>query len=213
MRPEAGHEIQEIRCFIAVPLDARARAAARQATRELRAAPHGERVRWVREETLHVTLRFLGNLAPSRIPELVRRVRQETRALAPFSLRPGRVLPFPDARRPRVVALELEPEAPLALLAAAVERGVVAAGFPAESRRFRAHCTLGRVEPRGRYPAVTVPVTAQGFTLRVSEAVLFRSDLERAGARHTPLERLALSAAGANDHPHQHESSTGDEDT
>lgn len=210
MRPEAGHEI---RCFIAVPLDARARAAAQQAARELRAAPYGERVRWAREETLHVTLRFLGNLAPARISLLVRCVRHETRALAPFSLRPGRVLPFPDARRPRVVALELAPEAPLAELAAAVERGVVAAGFPAESRGFRAHCTLGRVEPRGRYPAVTAPVTPPDFTLRVTEALLFRSDLERAGARHTPLERLALSAAGANDHPHQDEQSTGDEHT
>jgi 2'-5' RNA ligase len=208
-RPEAEHEI---RSFIAVPFDARARAAVQPALRELRAAPDGERVRWVREESLHVTLRFLGNLAPSRLPELVRQVRRETRALPPFSLHPGRVLPFPDARRPRVVALELVPEAPLAELAAAVERGVVAAGFPAETRRFRAHCTLGRVPPRGRYPAVTAPVTTPDFTLRVTEAVLFRSDLERAGARHTPLERLPLAAPREEVHPHQDQQSTGDED-
>jgi 2'-5' RNA ligase len=208
-RPEAAHEI---RSFIAVPLDVRARAALRPALRELRAAPHGERVRWVREEALHVTLRFLGNLAPARIPELVRRVRREVRELPVFALHPGRIFPFPDARRPRVVALGLEPEAPLEALAAAVERGVVAAGFPAETRRFRAHCTLGRVEPRGRFPAVTAPVTSQGFTLSVTEAVLFRSDLERTGARHTPLERLPLAASRKDDHPHQDEQSTGDED-
>lgn len=208
-RPDVGHEI---RAFIAVPLDARARAAALQATRALRAAPHGDRVRWVREENLHVTLRFLGNLAPARIPELVRRVRAETQELQPFSLRPGPVVPFPDARRPRVVALVLEPQAPLVALAAAVEQGVVAAGFAPESRRYRAHCTLGRVEPRGRYPDVTAPVTVPDFTLDVTEAVLFRSDLERAGARHTPLERLPLAAPRAHDHPHQDATSTGDED-
>ena len=207
-RPEAGHEI---RTFIAVPFDARARAAALHAIRELRAAPHGDAVRWAREEALHVTLRFLGNLAPTRIAELVRRVRAETRRVAPFQLHPGHVLPFPDARRPRVVALTLEPEEPLASLAAAVERGVVAAGFAPESRRFRAHCTLGRTQPRGRYPDVTAPVTVPDFTLDVTEAVLFRSDLERSGARHTPLERLPLAAPHAGDHPQQDEKSTGDE--
>jgi 2'-5' RNA ligase len=110
-----------------------------------------------------------------------------------------------------VVALTLEPEAPLAELAAAVERGVAAAGFAPESRSFRAHCTLGRTQPRGRYPDVTAPVTVPDFTLDVTEAVLFRSDLERGGARHTPLERLPL-ASTRDDHPQQDEQSKGDED-
>ena len=192
-RPDAAHEI---RAFVAVPLDARARAAAYHAVHALRGAPRGDSVRWAREETLHVTLRFLGNLAPARIPELVRRIRAETARVEPFRLRPGHVAPFPDARRPRVVALVLEPEAPLAALAAAVERGAVAAGFAPESRRFRAHCTLGRARLRGGIPDVTVPVTLPDFTLDVTEAVLFRSDLEPSGARHTPLERLPL-ASGA----------------
>ena len=96
--PDAAHEI---RAFVAVPLDARARAAAYEAVHVLRAAPRGDSVRWAREETLHVTLRFLGHLAPARIPELVRRIRAETARVEPFRLRPGRVAPFPDARRPR----------------------------------------------------------------------------------------------------------------
>ena len=207
--PDRAHEI---RTFIAVPLDAAARAAAQHAVRALRELPHGDAVRWVREESLHVTLRFLGNLAPARLPELVRKVRAETAQIAPFRVRPGAVAPFPDARRPRVVALGLEPEAPLASLAAAVERGVQASGFAPETRRFRAHCTLGRVPLRGRFPAVTVPVTVPGFTLDVTEAVLFRSDLERAGARHTPLERLPLASSRAVDHPHQEATSTRGED-
>lgn len=166
----------------------------------------------MREETLHVTLRFLGNLAPARIPELVRRVRAETAQVAPFRLRPGAVAPFPDARRARVVSLALEPEASLAKLAAAVERGVQASGFAPETRRFRAHCTLGRVALRGRFPAVTAPVTLPDFTLDVTEAVLFRSDLEPAGARHTPLERLPLASPRAVDHPHPEDTSTRGED-
>jgi 2'-5' RNA ligase len=121
-------------------------------------------------------------------------------------------VPFPNARRPRVIALVLEPAAPLAALAAAVERGAQAAGFAPESRRFRAHCTLGRVPPRGRFPDVTVPVTVPDFTLDVREAVLYRSDLEPAGARHTALERLPLAAPRHDDHPHREATSTRGED-
>jgi len=209
MRPDPDHEI---RAFIAVPLDAPARAAAARAVHALRQVRAGDDVRWVREEALHVTLRFLGNVSPARIPDLVRHVRAETARVAPLHLKPGPVVSFPDARHPRVVALVLEPEGALASLAAAVERGVVAAGFAPESRRFRAHCTLGRVKPRGRAPDVTAPVTVPDFTLDVTQAVLFRSDLNRDGARYTPLEALPLAAPGANDHPQMDVTSMGDED-
>lgn len=208
-RPGTGHEI---RAFIAVPFDAEARAAAGVAVARLREAGVGPEVRWVHPEGLHVTLRFLGNVAPASLPELVLRVRAETARLAPFRLRPGGVAPFPSARRPRVVTLALEPESALARLAAAVERGVVAAGHAPESRPFRAHCTLGRVRGSGRPPAtlVTVPVTVPEFTLHVTEAVLFRSQLERSGARYTPLESLPLAGPGEDDdHPYQDEKSTG----
>lgn len=206
-RPEAGHEI---RAFIAVPFDADARAAAAAAVARLREAGVGREVRWVRAEELHVTLRFLGNVALASLPELVLRVRAETNRLTPFRLRPGAVVPFPSARRPRVVALGLEPEPDLARLAAAVERGVVAAGHAPESRPFRAHCTLGRIRGPGRpSPRVTAPVTVPAFTLLVNEAVLYRSEPERRDARYTPLERLPLRGPSANDHPYQDEKSTG----
>ncbi len=207
-RPDTGHEI---RAFIAVALDAKARAAAGAAVAQLREAGVGPGVRWVRAEALHVTLRFLGNVAQASLPELVLRVRVETARLAPFRLRPGSVAPFPSSRHARVVALVLEPEPALARLAAAVERGVVAAGHAPESRPFRAHCTLGRVRAPGRSPAidVTVPVTVPDFTLHVTEAVLFRSEPLRSGARYTPLESLPLAGPGANDHPYQDVKSTG----
>jgi 2'-5' RNA ligase len=208
MHRARGHEI---RAFVAVPLDAPARAAAGVAVARLEQAGLGRDVRWVRPEDLHVTLRFLGHVETSSLPELVQRLRAETARVAPFRLHPGAVAPFPSARRARVVALALEPEAPLADLAAAVERGAVAAGHAPESRPFRSHCTLGRVRGPGRLPGidVTVPVTVPGFTLHVTHAVLFRSDLDRSGARYTPLESLPLAAPGGNDHPYQDEPSIG----
>jgi 2'-5' RNA ligase len=88
------------------------------------------------------------------------------------------------------VVLDLEPERPLARLAAAVEAGVGGAGLPAEERAFRAHLTLGRV--RGRELGALPSLPASGVDFPVAEVVLYQSQLHREGARYTPLERIPL---------------------
>ncbi|MDH3519181.1 MAG: RNA 2',3'-cyclic phosphodiesterase [Myxococcales bacterium] len=191
-----------IRAFFALALDAAPRRAAAACTRALSARPGGDGVRWVREENLHVTLRFLGNVDPARVPDLMCCVRAETRRVGPFCLRLGSTGWFPSERHPRVVALGLEPPVPVESLADAVERGVVAAGFPPEARPFHAHLTLGRVAKRSaRRLDVTGSDTGETEAWSVTEAVLFRSELQRSGARYTPLECAPLGAAGGSDHP------------
>jgi len=200
-----------IRAFFALELGDEARRRAVAAVRALREAPGGGDVRWVRGETLHVTLRFLGSTDPGLVPGLVRAVEAEARAVAPFRLALGALDVFP-ARRPRVVALALEPAEPVTALAAAVERGVVAAGAAPEERAFRPHVTLGRAQRDRRVPrdaeldaeslrGVTASVTALGEAWDVVEIVLFRSDLSREGPRYTPLERVPLGAPGGPLHP------------
>ncbi len=161
----------------------------------LREQPAGRDVRWVREESLHVTLRFLGAVDPTRVADLEREVGLATRGIKPFTASIGGVELFPSPRRPRVVALALEPHAELAELAAGVERGAVAAGFEPEPRPFRPHLTLGRARDHRRLhfaEDVTASVTARAESWDVMETVLFRSDLAPSGARYTPLARVPL---------------------
>ena len=188
---------ETIRAFIAIELDDGVRSALARLTRALRERPGGDRVRWVRPENLHVTLRFLADIASERVPSIAGRVRQAAAGQPGFRMHLGGVAAFPSARRPRVVAVEVGPREPLEQLAEAVERAVVNEGLEPEPRRFQPHLTLGRVGARAR-PPVTAPVTAEGESLDVSEIVLFRSELRRDGAIHTPLERIAL---GGSDHP------------
>jgi 2'-5' RNA ligase len=187
-----------IRTFLAVELSEPARAAAAALARDLERRSEG--VRWARPETYHVTLHFLGDLAPEAIPALARSVGGAVAAVAPFRLRLGTPHLFPDARRPRVVALGLEPEDALGALAEAAARGVAAAGLPVEERPFRAHLTLGRIRERGArvgLPGSAPPASAWD----VREVILFRSELRPEGARHTPLERFALGAGISPDTP------------
>ena len=154
-------------------------------------------MRWVPPENLHVTLRFLGDIAPAQVASLVAHVRVQTEALAPFALRLAALGSFPSARRPRVVLLELSPLAPLAELARAVERGVVSAGCAPEPRAFRGHLTLGRVRERGTPPSLAV-LAVPPAVFDVTESVLFASEPHPSGSRYTPLERVPLGGAGGS---------------
>lgn len=186
-----------IRAFFAIDLDDGARQAAWDLLRALREAPGGDDVRWVRREALHVTLRFLGNIAPEQVAPLAAAVGDEVAGTPPFAMTLGDARLFPTPRRPRVVVLEVGPEPELQELAAAVERGTSACGFAPEERSFRAHLTLGRIK-RGRGPAPGDLSAPAGTASPVEEVVLFRSELQRSGAQYTPLEHVAL---GGNVHP------------
>jgi 2'-5' RNA ligase len=184
-----------IRAFLAVEIGPDARRAAAVAARRLAREVRGREVRWARPETYHLTLRFLGEIAEEQAVPLAARVAETVADLAPFELTLGALTAFPSPRRPRVVAVTVEPEAPLLALARRVEAAVIHAGLPGEERGFRPHLTLGRVRDRAHPDlGAAEPIASKPF--RVAEVVLFASDLRPDGAVHTPLERIALGVTG-----------------
>ncbi len=203
VEPRAG---ETLRAFFALELCETARRAAAGIIQELRERPCGDLVRWVRAETLHVTLRFLGRTPREMVPALLQQVALQLAAVPAFTIDLSEVKAFPSLRHPRVVALGLEPEAPVVHLARAVDAGVVAAGFEPEPRPFRGHVTLGRTQStRGsRNPKARIP-SLEGLTARpptpfpVSEIVLFKSTSGSNGSIYTALERIALGCGAAAD--------------
>jgi len=191
---EASREVRDgLRAFFALELADAARASCLACLEPLRALPGGDGVRWVKGENLHVTLRFLGTIAETRVAALAASVGDQLTGIEPFALRLGAVRAFPNARRPRVVVREVDPPEPLTRLAAAVERGVVDAGFEAELRRFRPHLTLGRIRAKAGFPDVTAVDTPASDAFDVTEIVLFRSELHPSGSRYAALARLPLA--------------------
>jgi len=209
----------QIRAFLAIALPDAVRGALSRLVALLRVRPGADRVRWAPAENLHVTLRFLGNVDAAVVPTLLETLARETARVAPLDLQLGAPKLFPSSRRPRVVALAVGPEAPLQALALAALRGVVAAGLPGETRPFRPHLTLGRIRDRrggrlDRTPDVTVSDTPVPDPVRVDEIVLYRSELQRSGARHTSLGRVPLgdAAGGSSNHPEERDPRIGSRD-
>src|SRR5512139_1568460 len=135
-------EDAKIRSFIAVDLDASVQAALRRLLAqcaELRCE-----VRWVRAAGLHVTLKFLGWVAPARLEQVHATLSTAVAEQPPLPVRARGLGAFPSWRRPRVLWVGLEAEG-LAALAARVDEAMSRLGFEPEKRAFTPHITLGRV--------------------------------------------------------------------
>ena len=183
------------RCFVAVTLGDPTRAALIEYLERLRATVAG--VGWTRPENLHLTLKFLGDVAPARVPSLTERLRLAVAAEPAFTARVGGVGAFPSLARPQ--ALWIGVGSPrVAALAAAVESACEREGFEPERRPFRPHVTLGRVRDRRPRPDLSFLARDGDRELGiapVADVVLFRSELQARGARHSVLARLPLAPA------------------
>lgn len=184
-----------LRTFFAVEIGDAARREAAAVADRLAAAPGGTAVRWTRPEAYHVTLRFLGRTPRASVESLVAAAREATRGIAPFSAQLAALGGFPE-RRPRVVVVDVAPEAPLVALAQALEAIAVAAGFEPDERAHHPHLTLGRVKDRAkRAPVLHAKDGPQDpAPFDVASYALFESVLAPSGSQYTVLERIALAA-------------------
>ena len=158
----------------------------------LRERPGGGKIRWVRPEIIHMTVRFFGDLDRKQL----KRAREAIRSLDGIWDRPvvamGEIGAFPNRRRPQVVWLGIDdPGASVAALAEASDRAIRLHGFGAPDKPFVPHLTLGRLV-RGA-PPVDIDQLSAGLTpprgeLTIASITLFQSDLRPQGPVYTPLE-------------------------
>lgn len=182
------------RTFIAieVPGDLRARIL-EHIDRLRREFPH-VRASWSRQDNLHLTMKFLGNVPVAGIPELSRAVGNAALPITPFEIAVSGCDTFPPQGRPNVLWIGME-AATLFELHSEIERECATRGFPKDARPFHPHLTIGRLRTsQGGRPLAELHkrlgFPTQSFT--VSEVVVFRSELLPQGSRHTALSRHAL---------------------
>ncbi len=182
-----------IRSFIAVDLDPTVLAAVGSLQREL--AGCAADVRWVRPAGMHVTLKFLGGIAPSLLDQVHHAVQQALADRPAVRLLVRGLGAFPSLQRPRVLWVGLT-GAGLALLAEHVEGAVTPLGFAAERRRFSPHLTLGRVNSLRGWPQLKEIFAAHAAddfgATTISAVTVYRSVLRPDGAVYTPLYKIVL---------------------
>lgn len=202
------------RLFLAVPLPEDVKALIGQEIASLQA--EGWPVRWVRPETAHLTLHFLGEVERERA-ELVRlALPGVVAAHEPFTLRTAALGVFPNFRRPRVLWLGLHGQVHrLETLQRDLGETLRTLGFVDTSEPYHPHITLGRVRNddgervrlrdlpnavKRRFVDATTgaAIGPEPLPVPVREVVLMRSHLGREGARHEPIAVYPLGGEGAS---------------
>ncbi|MBN2387110.1 MAG: RNA 2',3'-cyclic phosphodiesterase [Anaerolineales bacterium] len=192
----------QVRAFIAIELPANLQQAIASATAGLQEALPRPLVRWVATQNVHLTIKFLGDVAPGNLERLAEALGDEAAAHHPFEASVGKLGAFPNPRRPRVIWVGLEAPASLLSLQRGVEAVCARMGFPAEAQRFHPHLTLGRLTKLVTAPDLERVQTALGKTevgllgkLNVNSIQIFKSDLKPGGPIYSRLHVLPLTTS------------------
>ena len=186
-----------LRCFLAIELDTSVREAlARSAEALERELPDA---RWTPAENLHLTLKFLGELAQSAVERLAEHAEAKLAASAPFEATLAGLGAFPHAREARVLWIGVSKGgAALARIARKLDSSAARFGVAREKRPYQSHLTLARL--REPSPILLERLAApEPLHVAVERVTLFESRLTPSGARHIPLARLQLGLDGVED--------------
>ncbi|MCX5837113.1 MAG: RNA 2',3'-cyclic phosphodiesterase [Deltaproteobacteria bacterium] len=191
---------QTIRAFLALdPPEEILREIARVQNR-LQKLIHGD-VRWVRPESIHLTLKFFGDISENAVANISAAAGKAAAAVGPFDLAIGGAGVFPDMNRPRIIWLGMNGDVVrLLTFQQELERALQEIGFPREERPFRPHLTLGRIKsPKGLIgleEALGKGETHTAGRFVASGLSLFKSDLTPRGAIYTRLAGYPFAGQG-----------------
>lgn len=164
-------------------------------------------VRWVRPESLHVTLKFIGEQSETQVG-VIKQALEKIDADG-FELNFRGYGFFPSVRAPRVFWIGIEGDSKLTTLAALIDAKLMELNIPKEKHAYNPHLTLSRGvggsgSPRGQrsdrpnrsfqrlQEKLSALPTPEFGTMTAREFFLFKSQLSPAGSRYTKLERIAL---------------------
>ena len=196
-----NHQVQaQIRTFVAIVPPARLLAEVRRLQQRLAGKSSDRMVRWLDQEQLHLTLRFLGDVRAGQVPELKQAVARAAEGLGPFRLCLERLGCFPHTRAPRIIWIGVgQSWEVLRRLQERIMRETEDFGEPPEAREFQPHLTIARVKapsPRLARPAGQLVESAGIVQLGewlVNRVEILQSRLTPKRSIYTPLGSVPLA--------------------
>jgi len=166
-------------------------------------APHA---RWVRPESMHVTLKFIGEKSAESVEEIKHALARIQGGVIEISFRGYGF--FPTSKAARVFWVGIEAGSQLAALAKSVDEAMAALGVPKEEHAFSPHLTLARRgasgtphwrkgdAPNQAFQRLQEKLTAMRSpefgTMTTREFFLYQSQPGRGGSRYTKIGRFEL---------------------
>jgi len=185
-----------MRTFVAIEVDQSCRQKLKNAIETLK--PVSDGVRWVRDNALHLTLKFIGEVEENELPAAISAIQSGAAQSSPFKMEVAGISGFPPRGTPKVVfAAVQEPEGILKHLHESVDEALHHdLGVKQENRKFVPHITLGRVKKRSKAPTLddmrdTVKDDYFG-AVAISGMELIKSELTPDGPIYSTLHEFTL---------------------
>ena len=194
-----------MRTFVALDIDDAIRGELERFVDSIRAlAPQA---RWVKSESLHVTLKFIGEITSSQVEDIKAALAAIDEPSFQVAFRTYGF--FPNLREARVFWVGIQAEPALAHLAASIDQSLSPLAIPSETHPFRPHLTLARAGGRSGSPRrsrndslsqifrtlhdrlSSAPVPGFG-SMTAREFFLYQSQLSPKGSKYTKIARVGL---------------------
>lgn len=147
-------------------------------------------VKWERQEKLHITLKFLGEIEQSKLPDICNVVDFACGNMAKIEMAVSHFGAFPNLSRPRVLYTGFDDSEQINGLQQSIDSRLTDYGFAPESRKFIPHVTIGRVNSRYRLQP-PVPLVRRK-ECRIDSIAVVQSVLDSHGSRYKNLEVYKL---------------------
>jgi 2'-5' RNA ligase len=163
--------------------------------------------RWAKPESLHVTLKFIGEQSEPAAEQIKNELSAVQSAAAEIQFRGYGF--FPTAKSPRVFWIGLQAGPQLAALAAQIDDKIASLGIPKEDRAFSPHLTLARIAGGSGSPRrsktdgpnrtfqrlqekLSALSTPEFGTMTPRDFFLYQSQLSPKGSKYTKLAAFDL---------------------
>ncbi|MGE0681617.1 MAG: RNA 2',3'-cyclic phosphodiesterase [Candidatus Binatia bacterium] len=155
-------------------------------------------IRWTRVDSLHLTLKFLGDIEHKQVEPILRVLNKLVGTRPPLHLIAQGLGVFPNLKRPRVLWVGLKGEG-LIKLVEAIETALMRLDFPPDDREFTPHLTLGRIRsPRGWDRVFALMKEHENVLFgesTIEKVTLYQSTLRPDGAIYTVLGSIPFQQA------------------
>ena len=164
--------------------------------RELKTALRHERIKWVEEHNIHITLKFFGETEEERIHPIVAVMEKVASERSVFRLSLQKPGVFGSSYEPRVVWIGIEPYAELADIMKVFHGELKTIGFEPDRQNLVPHLTLGRIKFLNDKPLFQK--TLERFSditsreIIVDSFILYESILRREGPEYREVKRVVL---------------------
>ncbi len=191
--------MEQVRAFIAIELPDELKLALTRLQDQLKSGGQTS-VKWVDPYSIHLTLKFLGNIGRDMAGRITTALEEAVRGVHPFHLEARGLGAFPGLKRVQVVWVGVTGEVDrLSQLQQRIESNLAPLGFVPESRPFTAHLTLARLRDRvtpDERQSLGHLIDSTSFdtvyAIDVGSVHLMRSQLTREGAVYSRISSVKL---------------------